>query len=179
MMQKICVFCGSRVGTPKDYRGLAAKVGTELAKAGHGIVYGGGDIGLMGAVADAAMASGGKVYGYIPERLLDREVGHRGISNLKITTDMFDRKRLMVDDADAFLALPGGLGTLDEILDVVTLRQLGYHDKPIVLLDVDGFWSGFSTLVDHIVRSGFADAGVRDLYENVDTTEAAIARFSA
>ncbi len=178
MRLAVCVFCGSRAGSPRDRRGLAAACGRGLAQAGHRIVYGGGDVGLMGAVADAAIAAGGEVVGFIPERLLDREVGHRGISDLTITTDMFERKRLMVDTSDAFLALPGGLGTIDEILDVVTLKQLGYHDRPILLVDDDGFWRPFATLVGHVVDNGFADRSVAELFTLVPDLDTAIARLA-
>ena len=170
----VSVFCGSRTGTPIDYRGLAAAAGDRLARAGWHLVYGGGDVGLMGAVADAALAAGGEVLGFIPERLLGREVGHRGITNLQITPDMFERKRLMIAGADAFLALPGGLGTIDEILDVVTLKQLGYHDRPIVLVDVDGFWQPFRALVEHVTVTGFAHRDVLQLYELVPDLDQAL-----
>lgn len=160
---------------PIDYRGLAAAAGARLAHAGWRLIYGGGDVGLMGALADAAMAAGGEVTGFIPERLLGREVGHRGITDLTITADMFERKRLMIVDADAFLALPGGLGTIDEILDVVTLKQLGYHARPIVLVDIDGFWQPFGRLVEHVTRSGFAGREVLQLYRLAPTLDAALA----
>ncbi|TVQ35921.1 MAG: TIGR00730 family Rossman fold protein [Geminicoccaceae bacterium] len=175
MAKAVSVFCGSRTGTPIDYRGLAAATGDRLARAGWRIVYGGGDVGLMGAVADAAIAADGEVRGFIPERLLDREVGHRGITDLSITPDMFERKRLMIGGSDAFLALPGGLGTLDEILDVVTLRQLGYHDRPIILVDVDGFWQPFRALVEHVTVTGFAAPDVLDLYTLAPDLDAALA----
>jgi uncharacterized protein (TIGR00730 family) len=171
----VSVFCGSRTGTPVDYRGLAAAAGNTLAAAGWRIVYGGGDIGLMGAVADAAMAAGGEVAGFIPERLLGREVGHRGITALTVTPDMFERKRLMIAGSDAFLALPGGLGTLDEVLDVLTLKQLGYHDRPIVLLDVDGFWQPFRALAEHVTVTGFAETSVLDLFRLAASLDEAVA----
>ena len=174
MRGAVSVFCGSRTGVPIDYRGLAAATGERLAQAGWRIVYGGGDVGLMGAVADAAIAAGGEVTGFIPERLLTREIGHRGITDLTITADMFERNRLMIADADAFLALPGGLGTIDEILDVLTLKQLGYHARPIVLLDVDGFWRPFAALVEHVTATGFASREVLDLYRMVPNLEAAL-----
>lgn len=175
MSSAVCVFCGSRAGTPRDHRGLAAAAGRRLAMAGHRVVYGGGDVGLMGAVADAALAAGGTVTGYIPERLLDREIGHRGITELSITPDMFERKRLMINGSDAFLALPGGLGTIDEILDVVTLKQLGYHELPIVLIDDRGFWQPFLVLVEHVIGAGFADPSAADLFTLVDDIDQAIA----
>ena len=174
MSRAVCVFCGSRAGAPRDHRGLAADCGDRLARAGWRIVYGGGDVGLMGALADAAIAAGGEVVGFMPERLLGREVGHRGISDLTVTTDMFERKRLMIGGSDAFLALPGGLGTIDEILDVVTLRQLGYHDNPIVLVDDQGFWRPLDDLVRHVVERGFAERHVTALYRLVPDLDAAL-----
>jgi hypothetical protein len=174
MSRAVCVFCGSRAGAPRDYRGLAADCGDRLVRAGWRIVYGGGDVGLMGALADAAIAAGGEVLGFMPERLLDREVGHRGITDLAVTADMFERKRLMIAGSDAFLALPGGLGTVDEILDVVTLRQLGYHDHPIVLVDDQAFWRPFARLVEHVTAHGFADKSVLDLFTLAADLDAAV-----
>jgi hypothetical protein len=135
------------------------------------VIYGGGHVGLMGAVADSAMAAGGEVIGLIPSRLLEREVGHRAITELITTPDMFERKRQMIDRADAFVILPGGLGTLDELLDVMTLRQLGYHDKPIILINLNGYWNPFIALVDQIVAHRFALPSARTLYRVVDTVE--------
>jgi hypothetical protein len=175
MSRAVCVFCGSRAGAPRDYRGLAADCGDRLVRAGWRIVYGGGDIGLMGALADAAIAAGGEVLGFMPERLLGREVGHRGISDLTVTADMFERKRLMIAGSDAFLALPGGLGTVDEILDVVTLRQLGYHDHDIVLVDDHGFWRPFKHLVEHVTGHGFADRNVLELFTLTPDLDGALA----
>ncbi len=174
MSRAVCVFCGSRAGAPRDHRGLAADCGDRLARAGWRIVYGGGDVGMMGAVADAAIAAGGEVLGFMPERLLGREVGHRGITDLTVTADMFERKRLMIAGSDAFLALPGGLGTIDEILDVVTLRQLGYHDHAIVLVDDHGFWRPFDALVRHVAQAGFAERGVSELYTLAPDLDAAL-----
>lgn len=135
MVMSVCVFCGSQYGADPAYRSAATRLGEALGAAGVTLIYGGGHVGLMGAVADATMAAGGEVIGIIPTRLLEREVGHRAITELITTGDMFERKQRMIDRADGFVALPGGLGTLDELLDVVTLRQLGYHDKPIVLIN--------------------------------------------
>jgi uncharacterized protein (TIGR00730 family) len=174
MSRAVCVFCGSRAGAPRDYRGLAADCGDRLARAGWRIVYGGGDVGLMGALADSAIAAGGEVLGFMPERLLGREVGHRGIADLTITADMFERKRLMIAGSDAYLALPGGLGTIDEILDVLTLRQLGYHDHAIVLVDDQGFWQPLLRLVEHVTKNGFADRSVMDLFTLTPDLDAAI-----
>ncbi|HLT02881.1 MAG TPA: TIGR00730 family Rossman fold protein [Geminicoccaceae bacterium] len=171
MPTKVCVFCGSQYGADPAFRRDAAQLGDLLGRAGVGVIYGGGHVGLMGAVADAAMAAGGEVIGLIPTRLLEREVGHRAITDLITTPDMFERKRQMVDRADAFVILPGGLGTLDELLDVITLRQLGYHDKPIVLVNLNRYWDPFIALVDQIVRYKFALPGTRTLYRVVDGVE--------
>jgi uncharacterized protein (TIGR00730 family) len=171
MPTSVCVFCGSQYGADPVHRRVAAQLGETLAAAGVRVIYGGGHVGLMGAVADAAMAAGGEVIGLIPTRLLEREVGHRAISELITTPDMFERKRQMIDRADAFVILPGGLGTLDELLDVVTLRQLGYHDKPIVLINLGGYWDPFIALVDQIIGHRFALPGARTLYRVVDTVE--------
>jgi len=171
MARSVCVFCGSQYGSDPAFRRVATALGEMLGAAGVSIIYGGGHVGLMGAVADAAMAAGGKVIGLIPTRLLEREVGHRAITELITTRDMFERKQQMIDRADAFVILPGGLGTLDELLDVITLRQLGYHDKPIVLVNLDGYWDPFIALVDQIVGHSFALPGARTLYRVVDTVD--------
>jgi uncharacterized protein (TIGR00730 family) len=171
MPTSVCVFCGSQYGADPVHRRVATQFGEALAGAGLAVIYGGGHVGLMGAVADSAMAAGGQVIGLIPTRLLEREVGHRAITELITTPDMFERKRQMIDRADAFVILPGGLGTLDELLEVVTLRQLGYHDKPIILVNLGGYWDPFIALVDQIVRHKFALPGARTLYRVVDTVE--------
>ncbi len=167
MIRSICVFCGSRDGFDPAHRAAAVELGERVGAAGLTVIYGGGHVGLMGAVADAAIAAGGRVLGFIPARLLEREVGHRDITRLVVTGDMFERKRRMIADADAFVVLPGGLGTLDEVLEVVTLRQLGYHDKPIVLVNLGGYWDPFLALVDRVIADGFATADCRDLYRAV------------
>lgn len=156
MIESVCVFCGSRPGRRAIYAQAAEALGRALARARIRVIYGGGHVGLMGRVADAAMAAGGEVVGMIPERLLEREVGHRTISSLIVTGDMSDRKSRMIEHADAFVVLPGGLGTFDELLEVVTLRQLGYHAKPIILIDLDGFFTLWADLVDKVVEEGFA-----------------------
>ena len=171
MPTSVCVFCGSQYGADPAYRQVATQLGEMLGAAGLAVIYGGGHVGLMGAVADSAMAAGGEVIGLIPTRLLEREVGHRAITELITTPDMFERKRQMIDRATAFVVLPGGLGTLDELLDVVTLRQLGYHDKPIVVVNLGGYWDPFIALVDQVVRHKFAPPGARTLYRVVDTVE--------
>jgi uncharacterized protein (TIGR00730 family) len=171
MPTSVCVFCGSQYGADPVHRRVATQLGEMLAGAGVAVIYGGGHVGLMGAVADSAMAAGGEVIGLIPTRLLEREVGHRAITELITTPDMFERKRQMIDRADAFVILPGGLGTLDELLEVVTLRQLGYHDKLIIVVNLGGYWDPFIALVDQVVRHKFALPGARTLYRVVDTVE--------
>jgi uncharacterized protein (TIGR00730 family) len=171
MPLRVCVFCGSQYGSDPVYRRIAGRLGETLGAAGVTVIYGGGHVGLMGAVADAAIAAGGEVIGVIPTRLLEREVGHRAITRLITTKDMFERKRQMIDRAGAFVILPGGLGTLDELLEVITLRQLGYHDKPIVLINLGGYWDPFIALVDRVVQHNFALPTARTLYRVVDTVD--------
>jgi uncharacterized protein (TIGR00730 family) len=170
----ICVFCGSQYGAEPRFRAAATRFGELAGAAGARLIYGGGHVGLMGAVADAAMAAGGEVIGLIPTRLLEREVGHRTITELVVTRDMCERKQQMIDRADAFVTLPGGLGTLDELLEVVTLRQLGYHDKPIVLLNPTGYWDPLLALVDRVIEQQFAAPRARALLTVVDTVEAVL-----
>jgi uncharacterized protein (TIGR00730 family) len=171
MTKSLCVFCGSQYGSERRFRAAATRLGELVANAGLKLIYGGGRVGLMGAVADAAMAAGGEVLGLIPARLLEREVGHRAITELVVARDMFDRKDQMIARADAFVVLPGGLGTLDELLEVVTLRQLGYHGKPIVLVNLAGYWDPLIALVDQVITHGFAAPNVRALYRAVDSVD--------
>lgn len=171
MIDSVCVFCGSRFGNDAVYQDVATRLAEQCAASDIEIVYGGGDVGLMGVVADTAIPLGGRVTGFIPERLLEREVGHRGITELVVTNDMFDRKAQMIARSDAFVVLPGGLGTLDELLEVLTLRQLGYHAKPIVIVDTGGYWKPFLDTVERIVGHGFADPGTGDLFTTVTRAE--------
>ena len=143
------------------------------------LVYGGGDVGLMGIAAGAAAAAGGRVTGFIPRRLLERERAKRDIARLVVTETMFERKARMIERGDAFVALPGGLGTLDEVLEVVTLRQLGYHDKPILLVDTDGYWGPFLALYGAVIRQGLAAPSASDLLAAVPDVAAALARLEA
>ena len=159
---KVCVYCGSRAGVQPVYGEAARTVGTLLGQGGHGLVYGGGNVGLMGLVADAALAAGASVVGVIPQALVAREVGHTALSEQHVVPDMHTRKRLMAEHADAFLAMPGGIGTLEELYEVWTWRQLGYHDKPIGLLNVAGFYDPLLRFMDHCVAQGFLDAAQRD-----------------
>jgi hypothetical protein len=159
---RICVFCGASDGFDPAYVRTASDVGTMLAERGIGLVYGGGRVGCMGAVADAALAAGGEVIGVIPERLATREIAHTGLTTLHVVRSMHERKALMADNADAFLGLPGGFGTLEEIFEVVTWRQLGFHAKPCGLLDVDGYFASLLQFCDDAVTKGFVKQSDRD-----------------
>lgn len=151
----LCVYCGSRPGVDPAFADAAHALGRHLARAGARLVYGGGRVGLMGIVADAALAEGGTVIGVIPQTLMDREVGHRGLTELHVVQTMHERKRLMAEQADAFLALPGGIGTFEELFEVWTWRQLGYHDKPVGLLNVGGYYDKLASFLAHTVEQGF------------------------
>ena len=157
-MATLGVFCGSSSRVALAHREAAAGLGRAIAERGHRIVYGAGNIGLMGLLADAALAAGGEVVGVIPRFLVDLEVAHRGLTELRVVETMHERKRAMADLADGFVVLPGGFGTLEEAIEVVTWRQLRLHEKPVVLLDVGGFWGPLVALVDHMIAEGFAHA---------------------
>ena len=159
----VCVYCGSRSGSDPAWRAAAVELGAGLAARGIGLVYGGGNIGLMRATADAAMAGGGRVVGVIPRDLEAREHGHRAVSELHVVDSMHERKLLMVKLSDAFVALPGGLGTLDETFEILTWRQLRFHDKPIVLADIAGYWQPLLDLVEAQIACGFVDPAHRAL----------------
>lgn len=175
----VAVFCGSRLGHDAAHEAAARELGAAIGQRGWQLVYGGGDVGLMGVTARSALAAGAPVLGIIPQRLLEREIGKVDLSELRITGTMFERKEQLIEAADAFVALPGGLGTLDEILDAVTLRQLGYHAKPILLVDLGGYWQACQALFDHFVAAGFADAATARLHELVPDVAAAVARLEA
>lgn len=170
-MKAICVYCGSKVGNNPSYAHRAAALGTRLANDDLTLVYGGGNVGLMGILADAALAAGGAVIGVIPEQLVGWEVAHQGLSRLEIVASMHERKARMFDLSDAFIALPGGFGTLDEMFEMLTWRQLGLGDKPCAFLDVDGFYSPLIAMLDRMVDQRFVRADHRrDLWhgENMD-----------
>jgi uncharacterized protein (TIGR00730 family) len=155
VMARICVFCGSSPGFDPIYRERAAAFGSLLAARGIGLVYGGAHVGLMGAVADAVLAGGGHVTGVIPHALVEREVAHAGLSELCVVGSMHERKARMAELSDAFVALPGGIGTFEELFEVWTWSQLGLHQKPCALLDIHGFYRGLSGFLDHVVTQGF------------------------
>jgi uncharacterized protein (TIGR00730 family) len=154
-MRRVCVFCGSSIGNQPDYRAAAAALGAILADRGIGLVYGGGNVGLMGVIADAVMARRGHVIGVIPQSLADREIAHTGISELRVVDSMHTRKALMAELADAFIAMPGGVGTFEEFFEVVTWTQLGLHRKPCGLLNVSGFYTPLAAFIDQAVTEGF------------------------
>ncbi len=170
----VCVFCASASGLPEPYHHAARRLGTEIARRGHRLVYGGGDVGLMGEVARAVHADGGSVFGAIPRSLVERELAYGPADELLITETLRERKAAMDARAGAFIALPGGFGTLEELLEVLTLRQLGLHDRPIVLLNVAGYWDPFLALVRSLIDLGFAPRGEGELFEVADTPEEAV-----
>jgi uncharacterized protein (TIGR00730 family) len=174
----LCVYCGSSGAVAAPYRDAASELGTRLAAAGIGLVYGGGRIGLMGLLADAALAAQGKVIGIIPSRLCDAEVAHRGVTELVVVDSMHERKRLMAERADAFAILPGGVGTLDEMFEIVSWKQLQLHDRPILLVDIDGYWAPLRALLDHIIDKGFARPQTRRLLQVVPSISALMAALS-
>jgi uncharacterized protein (TIGR00730 family) len=154
-LKRVCVYCGSNSGTNPIYAKAARELGTLLAERGLGLVYGGGRVGLMGVIADAVLATGGNVIGVIPEMLVKMEVAHQGLADLRVVASMHERKALMVDLADAFIALPGGFGTLEEFSEVLTWAQLGLHRKPHGLLNVAGFYDPLLAFFDHAVAANF------------------------
>lgn len=151
----LCVYCGSRHGTRPEYTSAARAVGAEIGRRGWQLVYGGGNVGLMGEVANAALAAGARVVGVIPRVLKEREVGHTGLHEQHVVDTMHQRKQMMAERAHAFLALPGGIGTFEELFEVWTWRQLGYHDQPIGLLNVAGYYDTLVAFMDRTVREGF------------------------
>ena len=178
-IQSVAVFCGSRVGTNPEYATAMRELGQGLAAAGIRLVYGGGRIGLMGIVADAAVAAGGEVAGVIPDFLQRLEVAHQGLTELEITDTMHTRKKRMSDIADAFVTMPGGLGTLDETIEIITWRQLKLHDKPILICDIAGSARPLRAAIEASIEMGFANPNARDLFEAVDGVPAVLARLTA
>ena len=174
----IAVFCGSRYGNHPAFRDASAELGTALAQADMRLVYGGGQVGLMGVVADAVIGAGGTVFGVIPEFLRRREVAHQGPVALVVTDTMHDRKNRMFEAADAFVTMPGGLGTFDETIEITTWRQLGLHDKPIFIVDIEGWAQPYLATIDHSIAIGFADPGATRLYEVVPDVPTLMARLA-
>lgn len=160
---RICIYCASRLGTEPSFADAARAVGTAMADREVDMVFGGGDVGLMGVVADAVLAGGRHVIGVMPAGLVDDEFPHRAVQDLRVVADMTERKRVMAAEADAFLALPGGIGTLEELFEMLSWAYLGLHDKPIGLLDVDGYFTHLVEFLDHSVRVGLTKPSARAL----------------
>lgn len=174
----LCVYCGSQLGDDPAYGELARQLGARLAHARVRLIFGGGGIGIMGAVADAVLAAGGTAIGVIPEHLSGVEIAHSKLSEIHIVDSMHARKQKMFDLADAFAVLPGGLGTLDETFEVLTWKQLGLHDKPIVILDQGGYWQPLEALIQHTISASFTGSHATRLYDvatDIDALFAAIA----
>ena len=178
-LRAVCVFCGSSAPADPRYRDAARALGALLARRGVDLVYGAGGVGLMGELADAALGHGGRVIGVIPAGLFAREVGHTGLTELHEVASMHERKQLMYDLSDAFVALPGGLGTLEELAEVATWSQLGLHSKPVVLLDVDGFWEPLVSQLDRMAGVGLLKPASRDLIHRTGSAEEALGVLTA
>ncbi|MBP7914111.1 MAG: TIGR00730 family Rossman fold protein [Vitreoscilla sp.] len=175
----VCVYCGSRNGSSPAFRAAAQALGRLIGERGWRLVYGGGNVGLMGATADAALTAGAKVVGVIPERLLHLEVGHRELTELHVVPTMHGRKRLMAEMADVFIAMPGGIGTFEELFEVWTWRHLGYHDQPIGLLNVEGFYDPLLAFMRHTLHAGFIDASQQAMLTVHDDPATLLDRLAA
>lgn len=175
----ICVYCGSRDGINPAYAQAAETLGVALAREDWRLVYGAGDIGLMGRVARSAQEAGGDTFGVIPKHLLDVEVGKQDLTTFIVTETMHERKKVMLMNANAVVLLPGGAGSLDEFFEVLTWAQLGLHAKPVILLDVEGYWQPLLTLLDHVIDQGFADPSLRTLWGTTTSVEDCIASLRA
>jgi uncharacterized protein (TIGR00730 family) len=177
--QRIAVYCASNDGLHPQYLEAAREMGRVLATEGLSVVYGGGRVGLMGALADAAMAAGGEVIGVMPHGLVQREVAHEGLTALHVVDSMHERKALIADLADAFITMPGGIGTLEEFFETWTWAQLGVHRKPVGLLDTEGFWGPLEGLLDHVERAGFLRGTPRQWLVRAETPTALLAQLRA
>lgn len=170
-INRVCVYCGSSGHVDPVYNDMAARLGRGIAGAGWDVVFGGGRAGLMGIVADTAMEAGAKVFGVIPAHIQDREIGHTGLTGLEIVDNMHQRKARMVELSDAFVILPGGLGTLDELFEILTWKQLGLHDMPIVIVNEGGYWDLLFDLMDHMQNKKFVGKNNASLYIIADSVE--------
>jgi uncharacterized protein (TIGR00730 family) len=179
MIRWLCVYCGSSGAVDRRFRDAASELGTRLAAVGIGVVFGGGRVGLMGLLADSALAAGGNVMGVIPARLRDAELAHGGATELVVVDTMHERKRVMAERADAFAVLPGGVGTLDETFEILSWKQLELHAKAIFLVNIGGYWEPLRVLLDHIVANGFARSETRALFEVVPDIPALMAALAA
>ncbi len=170
-LHSVCIYCGSSNDVAPRFKTVARDVSEKLAKKGMTIVYGGGHVGLMGIVADAALAIGAKVIGIIPEHIRAKEVQHTGLTELHVVPDMHTRKRMMVERSEAFIILPGGLGTLDETFEILTWKKLQLHNKPILIFNQDGYWDSLIALIDRTIIEGFAAPADRALFTVVTTVD--------
>ncbi len=175
----VCVYCGSRLGASPAFQHAAEALGQGLAARGWRLVYGAGDVGLMGVVARATQSAGGDTFGVIPTHLLRREVGKRDLSRFVITENMHERKKVMFMNADAIVVLPGGAGSLDEFFEVLTWRQLGLHSKPVFLLNTEGYWDKLIALIAHVIDQGFADSELADMIVSVPDVPTLLAGLEA
>ncbi len=170
-IKNVCVYCGSSSNVDDDFKNAATKLGASIAAEKWGVVYGGGRVGLMGLVADSAMSSGGEVVGIIPSHIEEREVQHEELTELHVVDTMHVRKQMMVDRSQAFVILPGGLGTLDELFELLTWKQLGLHDKPIVIVNMKGYWEKLLNAIDNIANEGFMRQEDKAMFVVVDKVE--------
>ncbi len=167
----VCVFCGAQNAVPKEHLDIATELGNRLAQSGKTLVYGGGDCGLMGRTANAVLESDGNVIGVFPRGLRRIEVEHKGLSKMFLVDTMHERKQIMYDHSDVFVILPGGCGTLDEMFEVITWKQIGIHDKPVLIFNHNGYWDHLVALLNHMIDTGFARAETRQFYRVVETFE--------
>jgi len=178
-VKRLAVYCGASMGADPAFAATAKALGEEMARRGIGLVYGGGRLGLMGVVADAVMSNGGEAYGVIPQALVDIEVAHTGLTELHTVTSMHERKAKMTELTDAFVAIPGGVGTLDELFEAWSWNALGYHAKPFALLNVSGFWDGMISFLDNVAASGFMSPARRGQLLVADTIGGVIEQLDA
>ena len=178
-IRSLCVYCGSRSGTRPEYLEQARRLGGEMAARGIALVYGGASVGLMGAVADSVLDAGGRAIGIIPQSLARKEIAHHGLTELNVVDSMHSRKSLMAERADAFIALPGGIGTFEELFEMWTWAQLGFHSKPIGLLDTAGYYSGLITFLDRATREDFMAPATRALLQVADEPSVLLDRLAA
>jgi uncharacterized protein (TIGR00730 family) len=178
-MRRLAVYCGASIGSDPAFAATAKALGETMAEEEIGLVYGGGRLGLMGVVADAVMSNGGTAYGVIPQALIDLEVAHTGLTELHIVNSMHERKAMMTELTDAFVAIPGGIGTLDELFEAWSWNALGYHAKPFALLNVSGFWDGMISFLDHVTASGFMSPARRGRLLVAETIPDAIGMLDA
>ena len=178
-LSSLCVYCGSRVGNDPAYRRMAEELGARMAADGIRLIFGGGRIGIMGVIADTVLRAGGTAIGVIPQHLSRVEIAHAELSEIHIVDSMHTRKQKMFDLADAFAVLPGGLGTLDETIEVLTWKQLGLHDKPIVIVDQGGYWRPLETLIQHTIAATFSSSRVTALYDIVEGVDGLFAAIAA